>query len=298
MELIDLHVHSNASDGSFTPSELVDYFESKHAFAFALTDHDTVAGIPEVLRAAEGRQVKVIPGIEISTGYHGGDVHILGLDINWEKPSFRRFTDKLQEARITRNKRMIAKMADFGFDVSEDKIAAYFGDTSITRAHFARYLYDKGYVKSLTEAFDKYLRRGCPCYVAKEEITIYEAMEIIKEGEGIPVLAHPMLYRFLSSEELDALVADLKQHGLIGIETIYSENSPEDELHTRRLAQKYGLSITGGSDFHGKNKPSIDILAGKGNLVIPKELLDLLFEKANRTIQGGFTNKHEQYDNC
>lgn len=281
MELIDLHVHSNASDGSFTPSELVDYFESKHAFAFALTDHDTVTGIPELLRAAEGKQVKVIPGIEISSGYHGGDVHILGLNVNWEKPSFRRLTDKLQESRVTRNRKMIAKMADCGFDISEEKLAAYFGDTSVTRAHFARYLYDKGYVTSLTEAFDKYLRRGRPCYVAKEEITIYEAMEIIKEGEGIPVLAHPMLYHFLSSDELDALVSDLKHHGLMGIETIYSENSPADEQRTRSLAEKYDLCITGGSDFHGKNKPAIDILTGKGNLVIPRELLDLLFEKAN-----------------
>ena len=280
MELIDLHVHSNASDGSYTPSELVDYFESKHAFAFALTDHDTVAGIPEAMHAAEGKQVKVIPGIEISTGYHGGDVHILGLNIDWKEPSFRCFIDKLQESRIIRNKKMIAKMADYGFDISEEKVTAYFGETSITRAHFARYLYDNGYVSTLSEAFDQYLRKGRPCYVSKEEITIYEAMNIIKHGKGIPVLAHPMLYHFLSAEELDALVFDLKQHGLIGIESIYSENSPEDELHTRMLAEKYDLCITGGSDFHGKNKPTIDILTGKGNLMIPKDLLDLLLEKA------------------
>lgn len=272
-DLIDLHVHSTASDGTFSPSELVDYFDRRGAYAFALTDHDTIAGLSEAMEAADSREVMVIPGIELSCGYHGGDVHILGFYIDWQSPAFQEKVAELKQHRITRNRKMIAKLAAYGFDITEEKMTAAFGDTSITRAHYAKYLVDHGYVATVREAFERFLKKGCPCYVAKEEITIYDAMRIIKEGNGIPVLAHPMLYHFLTPDELEALIVDLKQHGLCGIETFYSENSPEEEAETLRLAQKYDLYLTGGSDFHGAIKPTIDILTGKGNLAIPSSIL-------------------------
>lgn len=284
-DLIDLHVHSTASDGTFSPSELVDYFDRRGAYAFALTDHDTIGGLAEAMEAASSREVIVVPGIELSCGYHGGDVHILGLYIDWQKPSFQENVVELKRHRITRNRKMIAKLAAYGFDITEEKMTAAFGDTSITRAHYAKYLVDHGYVKTVREAFERFLKKGCPCYVAKEEITIYDAMQIIKEGNGIPVLAHPMLYHFLTPQELDDLVADLKQYGLRGIETFYSENSPEDEAATLCLAQKYDLLPTGGSDFHGSIKPTIDILTGKGNLSIPSSILTNLKNAGKETTQ-------------
>lgn len=290
LQLVDLHVHSSASDGTLSPASLVSYVKEHGGYGFALTDHDTIAGLEPAMAEASHLGVHIIPGIEISTGYKGGDVHILGLFVNKDKESFKNAVSALQEARISRNRRMIQKMADFGFDISEDKMKDRFGDTSLTRAHYGRYLMEHGYVSSIKEAFDRYLKRGCPCYVKKDEITIYDAMTILKDAEAIPVLAHPMLYHFLSSDELRELISDLKSQGLIGIEAIYSENSPEEEAMTRQLAHEFDLAITGGSDFHGSNKPYIEILSGKGNLSITSNLIDSLIDGAKKA-----GNSYEHY---
>ncbi|WP_099467992.1 PHP domain-containing protein [Konateibacter massiliensis] len=272
MSYIDLHVHSNASDGTYTPKELVDYATKKQLSAFALTDHDTVAGVKEAIDAAAGSKLQVIPGVELSTSYKGRDVHILGLFIDYTSEALINQLNELNNLRKQRNEKMCELLFLQGFDISLKRMEEKFGDTVITRAHFARYLFDKGYISSLSEGFEKYLNKGCCCYIPKVKIPPEKALEIISNAKGISVLAHPLLYRF-SMEELEELIIFLKKAGLVGIEAIYSLNKDDDEKNMLSLAKKYNLKVTGGSDFHGSNKPDIDLGVGKGNLRIPSSLL-------------------------
>lgn len=272
MKYIDLHVHSNESDGTFSPTQLVEYALEKKLVAFALTDHDTVNGIKEAVNAASHCPLQVIPGIELSTAYQNRDVHILGLFIDYTSELLINQLNELNILRTNRNKTMCELLQKEGFDISTDQMYHKFGNSIITRAHFARYLLDKGYISSIDEAFDKYLSEGCRCYVPKIKYTPKEAIDLIRKANGIPVLAHPLLYHF-SNQELEELIIFLKKAGLIGIEAIYSLNKSQDEKNMLALAHKYNLKVTGGSDFHGKNKPNIDLGVGKGNLRVPSSLL-------------------------
>ena len=269
---IDLHVHSTASDGTLTPSEVVDYAVKKNLYAIALTDHDTTDGIYEAKNASGGR-LEVIPGIEISADFNGTDLHILGLNIDYKNKEFAEKIDECKRLRVERNKKMIEKLNKCGFPITEKIITERYGDdASITRAHFARYLLDEGYVKTKDEAFTKYLNKNAPCYVSRVQMKPATAIDIILKAGGHPVLAHPLLYHF-NRERLLSLISYLKELGLEGIEAIYSLNSKEDDEFLNKTAKRYGLYITGGSDFHGSNKPDIDLGCGKGNLAIPREIL-------------------------
>ena len=270
-ELIDLHVHSNCSDGTYTPEELVAYALEKGLKAFALTDHDTTAGIARAQRAASGTGLELIPAIELSTEYKGKDIHILGLGIDPENAYFQDQLLRFQNARNLRNEKMIEKLREHGIDITLEQMRACFPDSVWTRAHFARYLFDHGYVKEMWDAFDLYLGDHAPCFIPREKVTPFQAVQLIHEGGGYAVLAHPLLYR-LGEEPLNLLVKTLTGCGLDGIEAIYSTNRFSDEADMRQLARRYGLAITGGSDFHGSNKPSIDLGCGKGNLRIPYRL--------------------------
>lgn len=274
-ELIDLHVHSNCSDGTYTPEELVTYALQKGLKAFALTDHDTTAGIARAQRAASGTGLELIPGIELSTEYKGKDIHILGLGIDPENTHFQEQLLRFQNARDLRNEKMIEKLREHGIDITLEQMRACFPDSVWTRAHFARYLFDHGYVKEMWDAFDLYLGDHAPCFVPREKVTPFQAVQLIHEGGGYAVLAHPLLYR-LGEESLNLLVKTLTGCGLDGIEAIYSTNRFSDETDMRQLARRYGLAITGGSDFHGSNKPSIDLGCGKGNLQIPYRLWKII----------------------
>lgn len=271
-QYIDLHVHSTASDGTYSPSQLTEYAINKRLYAYALTDHDTVDGIEEAVKAA-GDMIKVIPGIEISADFNGTDLHILGLNIDYKNQEFLAQINECKRLRTERNKKMIQKLNDAGFPITEEIVYSRYGsDSSITRAHFARYLLDEGYVKTKDEAFKKYLGKGCPCYVSRVQMKPERAIEIILKANGHPVLAHPLLYKF-DRERLISLINYLKGLGLEGIEAIYSLNSTEDDIFLEKTAKSFGLYITGGSDFHGSNKPDIDLGVGRGNLAISKELL-------------------------
>lgn len=273
MKYIDLHVHSNASDGTFSPTQLVEYAADKHLSSFALTDHDTVSGIDEAIKASDSYGIQVIPGVELSTDYRNCDVHILGLFIDYKDKTFLDKLKHFNNLRATRNEKMCELLQQEGFDISVSKLYQKFGNTVLTRAHFARYLFDKNYISSMGEAFDKYISCGCPCYVPKVKCTPIEAIEIIRKAKGVPVLAHPLLYNF-TSHELEELIILLKNAGLKGIEAIYSLNEGDDEKNMINLAKKYDLIITGGSDFHGTNKTDIDLGVGRGNLLIPASLLE------------------------
>ena len=278
MNIVDLHVHSTKSDGSYTPSELVTYALEKGLTAFALTDHDTTDGIDEALKAAEGKPIEVIPGIEFSSEYEGKDIHIVGLYIDYQSDFFKRRLVNFVNGRIIRNKEMCRRLTEHGMPVTYEELTSEFPDSVITRSHYAKYLLNHGYTKSLKEAFDRYIGDNCPCFVPRKKITPMRAVEIILKAGGIPILAHPILYH-MSDARLEKLVATLKDMGLLGIEAVYSTYSPSEEKQMRTLAAKYDLCISGGSDFHGNAKPGLDLATGYGKLFIPEEILINLKKK-------------------
>lgn len=290
MGAVDLHVHSNRSDGTLTPSQLVDYAAKKGLTAFALTDHDTVDGLDEAIQYAEklksrkcgdcpgpGTVPQVIPGIEFSTEYQGRDIHILGLYIDYRNTDFAKQLRAFVDSRINRNRKMCGLLQQAGIPITYEKLLAEFPDAVITRAHYAKYMFAHGYIQSLSEAFDRYIGDHCPCFVPREKVTPAQAVRLILSVGGIPILAHPVLYH-MSDEKLDALTAELTEAGLIGIEAIYSTYSAAEERSIRTLASKYGLLISGGSDFHGTTKPGLDLGVGYGRLYVPSSILDDLLK--------------------
>lgn len=278
MNHIDLHVHSNISDGTLTPTEVVELAAEIGLIAIALTDHDTVAGVDEALRAAQklaltGKKIRVIAGTELSAGYKNIDIHILGLFINHKDKDLLAAMEGAIAERELRNIKMCHNLMSAGIDISVEKMRQTDGNAVLTRAHFAKYLTQHGYTKTPKLAFQKYLDASGPYYVPRQYLSPKEAIALILSAGGIPVLAHPLLYK-LPKEELDLLIGNLKSYGLVGIETIYSSNTGFEESDVRKLARKHNLLITGGSDFHGANKPLIQLGTGKGNLVIPETVLE------------------------
>ena len=283
MNIVDLHVHSNRSDGSMTPSELVDLAVKKGLSAFALTDHDTVDGIPEALSRArywsdQGIQLEVIPGIEFSTEYMGKDIHIVGIDIDYEADFFKRYLTDFVNARIERNKKMCKNLQAVGIDISYEKLMEEYPGSVITRAHYARFLHDHGHTSSMKEAFERYVGDHTKYFVPREKVTPVQAVELVLKAGGIPILAHPVIYG-LGKTALDTLVSELKAAGLIGIEAVYSTYTPSDERDIKALALKHDLAISGGSDFHGKAKPDIDLAVGRGKLFVHEGILKGLRDK-------------------
>lgn len=274
MEFIDLHVHSNKSDGSFSPAELVAYACEKGLTAFALTDHDTIDGIAEAKQAAAAASVEVISGVELSTEYMGRDIHILGLYIDEENPEFLAHLEQFKESRLLRNRKMCRALSDtLGIELTFEQLQAEYPESVITRAHYAKYLLKEGHIKSMKEAFERYIGDHAPCFIPREKVTPAQGVQLIKNAGGIPVLAHPVLYG-MSKTALSALIAELKASGLAGIEAVYSTYTPSDERDMKQLAREYGLLITGGSDFHGTTKKDIDLATGRGHLFIPITILN------------------------
>ena len=277
--MIDLHVHSTYSDGTLTPKELVDLAIVKNLSVMALTDHDTVDGIDEILAYAASlpNAPKIVPGVELSTEYEGKEVHVVGLFIDHKNPEFTAYLKDFIDSRTTRNLKMCKALADAGIEIGYQELLDAFPDAVITRAHYAKLMLQKGYIKSINEAFERYVGDHCPYYVPREKVTPQDAIRLIKKAGGIPIFAHPILCR-LSDSRLENLVAELKSCGLMGIEAVYSTYIPSEERQIRALAAKYDLLLSGGSDFHGSNKPKIDLGVGYGKLCVPDEFYDKMLE--------------------
>lgn len=307
MKIVDLHVHSNKSDGSLSPTELVALAVKKGLSAFALTDHDTTDGLEEAINAAEeyntsllkgetsGTPLEVIPGIEFSTEYLGKDIHIVGLFIEYDSPVFKTRIQEFVDSRILRNKKMCQGLSCAGIDITYEKLLEEFPCCVITRSHYAKYLLNHGYVSSMAEAFERYIGDRAPYFVPREKITPMQAIELINNTGGIAILAHPLLYGF-GDEQLEKLVKSLKAAGLTGLEAVYCTYSKSDEQKMRRLATKYDLLISGGSDFHGTIKPGLELATGYGNLTINENILNSLRETlikkstVNNTINNSCNN--------
>ena len=282
-KLVDLHVHSNVSDGTLSPKEVVKHASDIGVTVMALTDHDTVAGIGEASEAAKHYEIELIPGIEISAGFRNRDIHILGYFIDINNAEFNSVLEKAWIKREERNLKIAERFLKYDIALDLDAIKKISGSSVITRAHFARWLVDNGYCRSNSEVFEKYLGNDCPCYVPRDYMTRETAVKAILSAGGVPVLAHPMLYG-LNSCEVDTLVGELKEMGLKGIETYYSSNMGMDEQIVRGLAEKHGLIMTGGSDYHGDNKPGLEIGIGRSDsLRVPMKCAEDLFAAAGKS---------------
>ncbi len=259
MELIDLHTHSNASDGTFAPAEVVRLAKVGGLKAFALTDHDTVEGLAEAMAAGEKYGVEVIPGVEVSARFPGGSMHILGLGIEYGNGRLGERLAVLQQARAERNPQIIDKLNGLGVKITFEQVEKISGQGQMGRPHIARALMESGYVRSIQEAFDIFLRNDGKAYVPKFRFPPQEAIAMIRDVQGVPVLAHPFTLNLGSAFALKNTLTELKALGLAGLETIYAEHTPEQEALYLKLAGELGLLVTGGSDFHGDNKPELSL---------------------------------------
>ena len=279
MNLIDLHVHSTASDGTKTPGEVVLEAKKVGLSAFALTDHDTCAGLKEAKELSLREGIEFVPGIELScTAMKDKEIHMLGLFVDSDNAYFAEFLETLNISRNERNDRMAALLRDAGFNITMDEMYERFGNIIITRAHFARMLMEKGYVSEINKAFEKYLGDGCPCYVKRNYISPREAIDMIHSAGGLAILAHPMSYK-LDRTQIRTLITGLTGTGLDGVEALYSTHTESDERFLRLLAKDLGIGYSGGSDYHGDNKPHIKLGVGRGGLRIGYHILEQLKER-------------------
>lgn len=276
----DLHTHSSASDGTMTPTQLVEKAESIGLSVLALTDHDTISGIKEAQEAAQGKKIRIISGTELSCGWPGDEksVHVLGLFVTPEKSKLTDILDEQRDLRHVRALKILNLLRKEGFNM--DELEAWFlsePNRVLGRPHLAHYLENKGYIKSFDEAFKKYLSSGCPCYVAKDYINFNIAIDAIHDAGGLAVLAHPGLI-----PHWDETWESIKDLPWDGIEVFYVEHENRDIRKYYEIAQQKGIACTGGSDYHGEYEKHIDRL-GQGGLN-EEQFSELLKHAAKRGI--------------
>jgi len=280
---IDLHIHSNASDGTFSPAQILDQALDSNLAAIAITDHDTISGSKEALRIGPPPEVKFLTGVEISANPPAsfpcsGSFHILGYAFDLEDTGLNQMLEELQQARKNRNPRILQTLNDLGFPMTMDEVESEMGDGQMGRPHIAQVMIKKGYAKSINEVFDKYLGKDKAAYVDKFRMESDQAIELISSAGGIPVLAHPGLIEPTTDLPFENLIKTLTSTGLKGIEVYYPEHSPESVVEYIALADKYGLLMTGGTDFHGALKPDLKMGFGKGDFLVPYELYKKLID--------------------
>lgn len=275
---IDLHTHSTASDGTDTPTQLVEKAHALGLSAIALTDHDNVNGLPEAKQKADELGLEFIQGIELSADYIKGEIHILGYwwDKNpMEDQEFMKSIAMLQEIRTQRNLKLIHKLQEVGcYITEEDVLAEMKGERLMCRPHFAKAMLKKGYVPDMQTAFDKYLAEDGLAYIPKETIKPELAIEILIKAGAFVSIAHPHLIRCKTEEERKSLIKSLKDAGARGLEVLYSTDTEEQQRLSLAYAKEFSLHCTGGSDYHGTVKPHIALGRGTGELKIPYTFLE------------------------
>ena len=249
--MIDLHVHTTASDGQYTPSQIIEKAAEKNIKVIAITDHDTYAGVNEAMATGERLGIKVIPGIELNISFPTGEFHLLGLNIHNPSKSLDYIVENVIKNRNERNAAIIAKMNEDGIDISMEELYAVFPDTVIGRPHFAAELVKHKVVKTRQQAFDQYLARGRKWYVPRICTNLDEAIVAIHESGGVPVVAHPMSL-YLSWGKLPDMLNDCYDKGVVGIEAFHPGARVTECLRLEELGRKIGFIITAGSDFHGE----------------------------------------------
>ena len=273
-KLCDLHTHSTYSDGTLTPAQLIALAREKKLSAITLSDHNTVAGLPLFLEAAEGSGVEAVPGIEFSTEYEGTELHILGLFIkpcHYEK--INALLRQFLERKETSNRQLVQRLQAAGMDLDYEEIRNQAAG-SVNRARIAAKMVEKGYCQSIKQAFSDWLSPKKGYYIPPLRPDAYETIRFIKSLGAVAVLAHPFLS--LQEAQLRAFLPEAVAAGLDGMEVYYAAYDKETTALAKQIAAEYGLLESGGSDFHGQNKPDIDLGSGKGDLSIPVELLEKL----------------------
>ena len=272
MGFVDLHVHSNASDGTFSPAGVVNLAAEAGLKAIALTDHDTVAGISEALAAGSRLHLEVIPGIEVSSTYEGREIHILGLFVNPEDPALLSMLAQMRIRRENRNKEMFERFAADGITFTREELCGGNPDTVITRAHIARVLVNRG-LGTTDQVFKKYLLYGGRYCPMKEHLSPEEVVHSLLADGAFVSLAHPFQYK-LGDKETAHLIGLMADMGMQGVEVYHSSHNQPESRKLQEIASRYHLLPTGGSDFHGANKPDISIGTGRGGLRVSSLLLD------------------------
>ena len=275
MTTADLHVHSTASDGRFTPAEIVRMAVSAGLTVIALTDHDTIDGIAPALEAANQYPgLRLIPGVELSTDVSSGEVHVLGYFIDYNSQDFKTSLERMRNSRANRAEKMVAKLRELGCNIELERVHEIAGKGALGRAHIAQALLEKGYISSFKDAFSKYIGHGCPAYISREKLTPAEAVKLILQANGLPVLAHPF-----TAQNPEELVKELKVIGLVGMEVYYAGYLASEMNILLNIAQKYDLIPTGGTDYHGIDASSEITI---GSTEVPAQSIERLMALAGQ----------------
>jgi len=269
MSRVDLHIHTTASDGQFSPAEVVSMAAARGLSVIAVTDHDTINGIESALEAAQSfPALRVIPGIEVSTDIPAGEAHILGYFINHTDAELQAALEKMRNSRRERARKMVARLADIGCVIEWERVLEIAGSATVGRPHIAQVLIENGCIDSFKDAFTRYIGRDGPAYVERDKMTPVQAVELILQAKGLPVLAHP-----LTVPDPEAMIIELKAAGLMGVEVYYKDYSEEDIQVLLKLSSRYDLVGTGGTDYHGLDPENeIDI----GGTDVPMECVEQL----------------------
>lgn len=274
MGLADLHIHSTASDGRLTPAEVVKEAAERGLKFIALADHDTIEGIAPALAAAKGfPNLKLIPGVEISTDIPAGEVHVLGYFFDYTSRELGAKLDRFRNSRLNRAKGMVAKLDKLGIHLDWHRIEQIAGSSVMGRPHIARAMLEKGYIETFKQAFTDYIGRDGPAYVEREKVTPAEAVALIIKARGLAVLAHPF-----TAGDPETMTIELKSAGLAGIETYYDGYSEEEIEQLVAIAERHELITTGGSDFHGLDSTETVI----GGIDLPLASVEELIAKAKQ----------------
>ena len=270
--MIDLHSHTTASDGTLSPKELVSLAKTEGIEAIAITDHDTIEGLQEAMEEGKKKGIEVIPGVEISIDHKPGSMHVLGLFLDIKSSKLNEYLIDLQTSRSLRNPEIINKLNEMGLSITMEEVQKISGGGQVGRPHIAAALLKNGHVRSIQQSFDKYLKKGASAYYERRRLTREEAVDMIHSAGGLVILAHPGTLG-VNGSSLNILMSELNDVGFDGIEVFYNSHSQVDEDRLMKIVDEFGFLISGGTDFHGDNKPFIKLGIGHGNMAIPYEVL-------------------------
>jgi predicted metal-dependent phosphoesterase TrpH len=278
--MIDLHAHTTASDGSLTPTELVALARATGLSALGVTDHDTVAGLAEATAAAQSMELDLVPGVELSVDYPHGQFHLLGYFVDFTSPQLLDRLQYLRDYRFRRNEKMVELMQRRGLPITMEDIVREAGGDVVGRPHMALAMVRKGVVGSTQEAFDRYLADGKPCHMPKVKLLPAEAIALIHSVGAITILAHPKyLMKLPDAAALRTELVGLKEQGLDGIEVYYAQHSDEETALYAEIAQKLDFVVSGGSDFHGRSKPTVKLGVVRHGTGVPDAVLEALNQR-------------------
>lgn len=280
--MIDLHTHTTASDGSYSPTELVSLANQAGLQAIAVTDHDTLAGLAEAEKAAGKYGLELIPGLELACKTQAGTLHMLGYFLDPANDDLRNLLQAMIESRRQRNPLIVARLNHLGYDISMEEVRARASSPIISRLHIGLLMLDKNYVRSVDEAFGRFLGRDGSAYVQRQEPAPAEAIKVIHSAGGLAVLAHAVHLQATNERQLNRRIEDLADVGLDGLEVWYPEHNAKLTSQLWRICNRLDLAAVGGSDFHGTGKEHIKLGIGRGGLNIPIEILDRLKSRLSK----------------